>query len=962
MLRGWYGTSMGDQGTPLGPTGSRTTVAEDSVLEVGPRHVDSVEADRVRGAVESLMFGSASSPATKLGRFSLLERVGSGGMGMVYSAWDPQLDRKVAIKVVRSDVAGPDAMSRLIDEARSLAKLRHPNVVTIYDVGESNGRVWLAMEFVSNTVRQWLTGKPKAREVLAVFEQAGRGLMAAHRAHLVHRDFKPSNVLLDDSGRAIVADFGLARSQELVDEGATGRAGTPYFMSPEQFDGRAIDARSDQFSFCVCLYDSLFGEHPFEGDSALERQIAALEGRFRRPPRRREAPLGVLSVLARGLEHDPDRRFEDMEALLDALIDKPRRRRRWVAFTSIAGGGLLAGAATSWGVTPETPAPCAGARDEFSAVWNPQRRDVVVQAFEATELPYASDTSRTVVAGLDAYADAWTQMRVEACEATFVRGAQSESLLDRRMACLDDRKTHAGALIDLLETADTQTVQTSAKAVQRLASVEPCADPDVVSTYPPLPDDPDVAAEVEAVEAELASVEALLSVDHSADALGRVGSLLVRAEATGWPPLLQKVLYVDGMAAMQSGEFARAVPNLERSLWLAEAQANDAAVVRSASGLLHALSDTDPTSGDVDTWFRLGRAVDERLGERPDLGIVLWSGRGAVLARNQDFDGAQAALERAVSLAADSLPAGHLRHAELAISLGGVAQQQGDFDRALQHFDRALAILEEAVGPHHPLVGKLHNNFGAIYFGRHEYERARTEFALAIAIEESVSDTDSLTLADGLYNLALVDSYLGDVEQAERTFRRIEGMYSRLLGPRHPYVATVHEELGILARERGDFDAAREASELALEIKIDALGPKHAEVAEALKGLAYAELGAGDLERALVLFEQSAEIIIDTLGEDHERSASARARVAKVALRLGRFADARRDAERALQTLDAMGDAAEPGVAADARFTLAQAIWEGDPAQGVRLAEQALAESVPGGLRDKIEAWLSAHG
>lgn len=371
---------MGEQGTPLGPAGSRTTVAEDSVLDVGPRHVDSVEAERVRGVVESSMFGSGPSPATTLGRFSLLERVGTGGMGMVYSAWDPELDRKVAIKVVRSDVAGPDAMSRLLDEARSLAKLRHPNVVTIYDVGESNGRVWLAMEFVSNTVRQWLTGKPKAREILAVFEQAGRGLMAAYRAHLVHRDFKPSNVLLDDSGRAIVADFGLAQSQQHVDGGATGRAGTPYFMSPEQFDGRAIDARSDQFSFCVCLYDSLFGEHPFEGGSALERQIAALEGQFRRPTRRREAPMGVLAVLARGLEHDPNRRFADMEALLDALIDRPRRRRRWAAASSVAGGGLLAGVAASWGVAPQAPVPCAGARDEFARVWNPQRRSSVVRA------------------------------------------------------------------------------------------------------------------------------------------------------------------------------------------------------------------------------------------------------------------------------------------------------------------------------------------------------------------------------------------------------------------------------------------------------------------------------------------------------------------------------------------------------------------------------------------------------
>ncbi len=955
---------MSDEGTPPGPAGSRSTVAEDSVFEGGPRQVDSVEAARVRGAVEAAMFGAAleQSPAAKLGRFSLLERVGTGGMGMVYSAWDPELDRKVAIKVVRSGLAGPDAMSRLIDEARTLAKLRHPNVVTIYDVGESSGRVWLAMEFVSNTMQRWLKDDPDTREILAVFEQAGRGLMAAHQAQLVHRDFKPSNVLLDESGRAIVADFGLARSQEHVDEGATGRAGTPYFMSPEQFDGRALDARSDQFSFCVCLYDSLFGQHPFEGESALERQIAALEGKFRRPTRRRQAPLGIVAVLARGLEHDPKRRFADMEALLDALIDKPRRRRRWAAAGLVAGGGILAGGAAGWGVTPQAPAPCAGAREEFATEWNSQREETLVEAFEATELPYAADASRTVIAGLDAYADAWTQMRVEACEATFVRGAQSESLLDRRMACLDERRTDAGALIELLESADAQTVRNAVKAVQRLAAVEPCADAAVVSTHPALPDDPEVAAEVRAVESELASVQALLSTERSADALARVESLLARAEATGWPPLQQKALYVDGRAALQSGSFSRALPNLERSLWLAEAQGNDAAVVRAASRLLHGLSDSDPTSANVETWFQLGRSVNERLGERADLGIALWKGRAAIQARNQDYDGAQDSLERAVALAAASLPPDHVRHAELATSLGGVALAQGDPDRGLREFNRALPILKSAVGPQHPLVGNLHNNFGAVYFGNHEYEKARDEFALAVEIEERISGADSVTLADTLYNLAIVEARLGDVDGAERTFRRIAPMYIQQHGPKHPYVAEVHEELGLLAHGREDFDTAREEYELSLEIKTAALGPKHAEVADALKGIAYAEQGAENLERALDFFEQSAAIIVDTVGEEHERFGAARGRVAKVKLRLGRFADARQDAARAVEIIEALGDKAEPGLVADARFTLAMAIWQSDATEGVRLAKQALDETVPGVLREEIEAWLKANG
>ena len=954
---------MADEDTPLGPAGSRATFADDSLFGAAHHQVDSVEAARVRSAVEAAMFGATpESSLTALGRFSLLGRVGSGGMGMVYSAWDPELDRKVAIKVVRSDQAGPDAMSRLIDEARSLAKLRHPNVVTIYDVGESGGRVWLAMEFVSNTVQQWLMGKPSVSEILDVFEQAGRGLIAAHQAQLVHRDFKPSNLLLAESGRAIVADFGLARSLEHIDEGATGRAGTPYFMSPEQFDGRAVDARSDQFSFCVCLYDSLFGEHPFAGNSALERQIAALEGRFRRPSRRGGAPVGVLAALARGLEHDPARRHEDMEALLDALIDKPRRRRRRFAATSLVGGGILAGGVASWGMVPAPPDPCADAQEAFVEAWNSNRERGVIEAFEATELPYASAASHTVVAELDTYADAWTQMRVDACEATFVHGVQSESLLDRRMACLDDRRTRAAALAELLASADAQTVRTSVKAVQRLPPVEPCDDPAVESIYPALPDDPDLASEVEAVESELASVQALLSTDRSAEALGRVESLLARAEATEWPPLRRKALFVDGTAAMRSGRFAQALRNLEQSLWLAEAQGDDAAVVRSASALLMALSDEDPTSANVATWFQLGQAVNERLDQRADLGITLWKSHAAVLLRNQDLDAAEAALERAIALAEDSLPSGHVRHAELAMQLGSVALAQGQPDRGLALFGRALPILKGAVGPRHPLVGGLHNNFGAVYFGNHEYEKARTEFALAVSIEEELSGADSVTLSDKLYNLAIVNDRLGDADAAKRTFLRVREMYVRQHGAEHPYVAAVHEELGILARNQGDLDAARKEFEVALELKTKALGEMHPEVANALKGLAYVEQTAGNLERALELFERSATLIMVAVGEDHERSANARARIAKVKYRLGRFAEARHDAAQALETFAAVGERAEPGVVADARFTLAMATWERDGSQGVRLAEQALAESVPGILREEIEAWLKQRG
>ncbi len=263
---------------------------------------------------------------------------------MVYEAEDEGLGRRVAVKVLRD--LSPASVARFRREARSMSRINHPNVATVYDVGEADGRGYIAMELVrGQTLRQWLRSGPSWTDVLTTLGQAGQGLVAAHDAGLVHRDFKPDNVLVGDDGRVRVVDFGLAKhhtelcdasgaafdrealARELADGGITRTGslmGTPAYMAPEQFRGQG-DARSDQFGFCVVLYEALYGRLPFAGETAEELYDATRHGRLRPWPKDTEIPIGVRAVLHRGLGAAPNGRYPSMDALLTALRDAVRR-------------------------------------------------------------------------------------------------------------------------------------------------------------------------------------------------------------------------------------------------------------------------------------------------------------------------------------------------------------------------------------------------------------------------------------------------------------------------------------------------------------------------------------------------------------------------------------------------------------------------------------------------------------
>jgi predicted Ser/Thr protein kinase len=403
---------------------------------------------------------------SRVGRYLVLAKAGVGGMGIVYGAYDPELDRKVALKflLAGSGVKQAERRARLLREAQALAKFSHPEIVAVYDFGEHPVGVWLAMEFVDGrTLGAWAEETLRSwREVLAVMLAAGRGVAAAHAAGLIHRDLKPDNIMVGHDGRVRVMDFGLTTSlgqtpavghSPLEDSTTVSGApltprgsllGTPAYMAPEQFSRAEVTAAADQFSFCVTLWELLFGERPFAGRTTRELSASVLGGRLRTPSRHRGVPSWLQRICERGLALAPENRWPSMQALLEQL-DRGQSRGR--ARKLALGVGVLAClAAAGEGYRQfergQRIAACEAEGATIGEVWNDEARMQVHAALVGTDMSYAADTADKVMPWLNTYAREWQAVRATACTNTTVyeEDAWDADMLDRSRWCLDERR------------------------------------------------------------------------------------------------------------------------------------------------------------------------------------------------------------------------------------------------------------------------------------------------------------------------------------------------------------------------------------------------------------------------------------------------------------------------------------------------------------------------------------------
>jgi tetratricopeptide (TPR) repeat protein/tRNA A-37 threonylcarbamoyl transferase component Bud32 len=849
-------------------------------------------------------------PGTRIGRFIVLDELGAGGMAFVLAAYDPDLDRRVALKILRADregSIGAKARERLLREARAMARLAHPNVIVVHEVGLYAGQVFVAMEYAdAGTLKAWCRAERRSpREILARFLAAGRGLLAAHEAGMVHRDFKPANVLLTQGGAAVkVADFGLVGAGAVegapaVDAGAIGEAvfgstltvagsviGTPSYMAPEQHNAQRVGPAADQFAFCVALWEALHGEPPFRGASYAELKRRASSGEVVEPPGAPDVPPWIRAVLQRGLRPRPEDRFPSMRELLAALEADPqsaRRRRGRAALAAASVAALVAIAVLGLvrGLAPEREGPCAGAEERLASVWGDGRRAALRGSFLGAGAPvYAADTTARVLEGIDRWAAGWVAARRDACEATHVRGEQSPAALDLRMRCLDRRLGELDALVDVLATPGV--LDRAVEATAKLSPVEACADVEALAQAVPPPEDPAARARLEALRARLDRVKALEQAGRYADGAAAAGPLVVEAEALGYAPVLAEARYRHARMHMGTGAGARAEALLWQALSDASAARDDALVVRAWADLLYAVAYMQNRSDHAALLRPAAEAAARRVAEDAEAAVSLANSLGLIHFVKGEHAAAREHIARAVELRERHVGAVHPDVASGLNNLGSVLEAEGRYEEAIAVMRRALAMKERTVGPAHPSVGHALNNLGVALVKLRRGAEARPHLERAVALWQAA------------------------------------------LGAEHAHVATAQHNLGTALEATGDLAGAKARLEAALAIRRKVLGPEHAHVALSLTVLARLEAALGAAPRAVELAEE--------------------------ALRLRR---------------------ARPGEAAllaETQLALARALWEAgrDRPRARRLAEEARAAYAAGGPRwaselEAVDAWLAAR-
>ncbi|HEX3757117.1 MAG TPA: serine/threonine-protein kinase, partial [Kofleriaceae bacterium] len=536
---------------------------------------------------------------TVVGRYEIAYRIGEGGMGVVYAARDPELDRMVAIKLLHGD-GDPRMQDRLRREAQAMAQLAHPNVVAVHDVGAFGRHVFIAMEYVAGeTLARWSSTTRHPHEILEVYRAAGRGLAAAHAVGIVHRDFKPENVVIGGDGRPRVGDFGLARAAGTQGEihgpdgvraAASGERtapglllGTPYYMAPELYRGAEADARSDQFSFCVALFTALHGVRPFAGDRVDELAANVCAGRLRSAPTA-GVPRRIRAAIERGLAVDPARRFATLDGLLDALAPPTVR---WTRAALALGAALAVGGALAAWLAPAAPDErCTGGAAAFGSAWNPGRRAAIMAAFHATGAPYATVALDQVVRAFDAYATRWAQAHTATCRATRVLGEQTEGMLELRMTCLERRREEAGALAGALAAADAAAVTHAVTATLDLGDVAACADVAALRQVAAPPRGPAARIQLAGLTSQLAEARASYETGAYPHALELVRPAAAAARTFGYRPLEAEAELLQGQIERDTGDAPHAEAALQAAVWAAEAGRHDEVAARAWSTLV----------------------------------------------------------------------------------------------------------------------------------------------------------------------------------------------------------------------------------------------------------------------------------------------------------------------------------------------------------------------------------------
>ncbi len=977
------------------------TLAADRRAAVGD-HVDGCDACRRLVAVlaqsrmqttvlgKRIRFARASEtpppgvlmPGAALGRYRIERLLGQGGMGAVYAAYDPELGRRVAVKVIRPELAsyGVSIAARLAREARSMAQVAHPNVIAVYDVGSDDGQVFVAMELVDGrTLREWLQGGEHTwRDVLEVFLAAGEGLAAAHDARLVHRDFKPDNVLVDRAGRVRVSDFGLARAVaeeasasevglaritgpvELTRTGAA--VGTPAYMAPEQHAHRGTDERSDQFSFCVALWEAIFGERPFPGSNALELADAVVNGRLRSAPRGK-APRWLRSALVRGMSVEPADRHPSMRALLRAL--RPRRSRLfWLALAGtallIGGGGAILFARERLAASPAAVVASCGdlADSRMGEVWSAKRRAAVLHALTARD---GGDRWQLVARALDRYAASWKDMQRDSCEAS-ARGVQSAEVIDLRAHCLETRLSDLEVVLGLLETDEPLVLEQALQSVDALPSIDRCSAVEAIEARTPVPREPEQRARVDALRRELARADALRLAGKLPEAHRALEELSARADALGYKPLTADVLYFLGVLESDTESAAVAETTLKKAAHMAQASRYDELA---ADAWIVLIDIAAQDSGNLDRaaeYSEHARAALDRLGSahgrreaqyRHHMGVLAWAESKPDEALTQFAEARRLFQELGDDESALSPTEG----------MALVFEDQGRVVEAVELHREILEARTRLFGADHPDTALSHVNIASALSLTGQHADALEHLERALAIRERANGPDHVDTAQVHHNIGEILRHLGRYDEALAHHEKALAVFQKQLGAGHQMVAATLEHEGGVLLDMGRAEQGLALLERALPMFEEALGTGSLDATRCRINLADALRRTGRFRQALPHDRRALESAESAVGPDSLYGAFASMGVGQDLLGMRRADEAVAPLERAVERMDA--SAADPVELARARFALARALTGRGhpPARAVELARSARGALTTGSgeaaaLRGSIDRWL----
>ena len=781
------------------------------------------------------------------GRYRVEAKIGAGGMGVVYRALDLTLERTVALKLHNLGI-GDISVSRLWREAKAMASLRHPNVVTVHEIGEYAGHMFIAMEYVEVTLRQWLAATPRRPlDIVAMFIDAGRGLAAAHAVGIVHRDFKPDNVLVGSDGRARVGDFGVA--QRLTDPSSgddeaapsvtppaaaavadrssgdpvakdarltvTGAAiGTPAYMAPEQMRGVA-DARADQFAFCVSLFEALAGRRPYRGRDMLDLDIEMSSGVLQPLPR--AVPSAVIKALRRGLAYVPEDRFLDMNALLAALDRARRRGRRTVAVAMIV-TACVAGAAVY--LAPREQ-PCADADAPVAAAWDPERRAAIRDAVASIEGANTETIASHVVETIDEHASALAQMRRDTCLAR--NDPATSHLVDARMACLGRRLDELTAVTAVFVAADAQTLIRADDVLALIHDVDDCADPKryLTGVTPPTPEQAESVAELRATQARAV---AWGRAGKYAQAKAEGTDLLDGARALDYAPLLAEALLTAGSLRGGAMETADADGLLREGFYIALREGHDAVMAEAALQLLSRVAEAGGPPSEIESWFQLARAAQDRSAAPQRDRVRLSTNRAHAYWVSGNIEAALAQIGHAQD-DAQTLPLDHPVRRRATWMAARIHMAAGDYAGSREFNRLAFESAIRGHGAGHPEVANVADSFAEVLAVSGRPLDAIALLRVALDIRRSVFGVDGVPTIESLSTLggafqsagdlaAAASAYREAIERAERVAYGDRSLLARLYGNSADTFLSVgdHEEA---------LRVARRADELASDLDIE---------------------------------------------------------------------------------------------------------------------------------------------